>query len=389
MSGTHAVCPPSFLDTVVHCPGSLALSRANPQEETDATKEGTVAHHVAMQYAVASAHPDHEGPPRLGDIIDGIRVDAEMIAGAKMYAEALEGFDGIPEQYVPIWRMSPEKPASVDPATGEAIPVVGGTPDFWQYAENTRTLRVADYKYGHLYVEVYEMWQLIAYACGVIDMLVAQGRAHEFEIIVEFMLVQPRCYSADSPVRTWTTSAQNLRSYINRAKAAVEDALAPNPKTKAGTHCLFCPARGICKTAHVAGTAIIEYAGTVEAMSQNPHEIGLRLNLVNAAVTMLEGVATGLEEQALQMLRSGKTVPYFKVGYSQPRETWAKSVAEVSMLGALTGKKLTEEAYALTPKQAVKAGIPRDVIDKYAMTPHGKARLESDDLTMAARIFSK
>lgn len=389
MSGTHAVCPPSFLDTVVHCPGSLSLSRANPQPETDATKEGEVAHKVAMEYAVASAHPDHEGPPKLGDIIDGIRVDAEMIAGAKMYAEALEGFDGTPEQYVPIWRMSPEKPASIDPETGEATSVVGGTPDFWQYAENTRTLRITDYKYGHLYVEVYEMWQLIAYACGVIDMLVAQGRAHEFEIIVEFMLVQPRCYSADSPVRTWTTSAQNLRSYVNQAKAAVEDALAPNPKTKAGTHCLFCPARAFCKTAHVASTAILEYAGIVEAMSQNPHEIGLRLNLINAALTMLKGVATGLEEQALQMIRSGKTVPWFKIGYSQPRETWAKSVEEVHMLGVLSGKTLTKLDYAATPKQAVKLGIDRTVIDQYSVTPHGKARLESDDLTAAAKIFSK
>jgi hypothetical protein len=389
MSGAHAVAPPSFLDTIVHCHGALALSRANPQPETQATKEGEVAHKVAMLYALAASEQTVGRLVKLGEVIDGVRVDAEMIAGAKLYAEALEGFAGNPEQRIDIWRMSPEEPAYIDPETGEAVPVVFGTPDFWQYAENTKTLRITDYKYGHLYVDVFENWQLIAYACGIIDMLVAQYRALEFEIIVEFMIVQPRCYSADTPVRTWTTSAMNLRAQINQAKAAVEDALAPNPKTKAGTHCLFCPARGFCKTAHVASTAILEYAGTVEAMSQNPHEIGLRLNLINAALTMLKGVATGLEEQAMQMIQHGKVVPWFKIGHSQPRETWLKSVEEVAALGAITGKKLVTLDYAVAPKQAVKLGIDRAVISKYSHTPNGKARLESDDLTTAARIFNK
>lgn len=382
MSGVHAVAPPSFLDTIVHCPGSLALSRANPQAETDSTREGEVAHHVAMTVATG-------GIVALGQIIDGIRVDVEMIAGAKMYAEALEGFQGVAEQTIPIWRLCPAGAAgsTINKETGELVPVVFGTPDFWQYAENTRTLRITDYKYGHRYVEVHKNWQLIAYAVGVIDMLVEQHRALEIDIVVEFMIVQPRCYSADSPVRTWTTSAANLRVFANLAQSAVEDALAPNPKTKAGPHCLFCPARAICKTAHVASTAILEYAGTVEAMAQNPHEVGLRLNLINAALDILKGVATGLEEQAMQMLRTGKTVPYFKMGHSQPRETWAKSVEEVAALGTLTGKKLVALDYAVTPKQAVKLGVPRDVIDRYAVTPSGKARLEPDEHATAARVF--
>lgn len=381
----HAPVPPSFLDTIVHCHGSLALSRANPQPETEATKEGTVAHKLAMIYALAATNPNVSALPQLGNIIDGIRVDAEMIAGAKMYADALEGFAGNPEQTIPIRRIHQ---GVVDEETGEITEICFGTPDFWQYCYETKVLRITDYKYGHLYVEVHKNYQLMAYAAGVIDMLVKSGVA-EADIIVEFMIVQPRCYSADTPVRTWTTSATNLRPYINEASQAVADALAPNPKTKSGTHCLFCPARASCKTAHVASTAILEYAGTVEAMSQNPHEIGLRLNLINAAITMMKGVATGLEEQALQMIRTGKVVPWFKIGHSQPRETWSKSVAEVKGLGMIAGKVLTEETFAVTPKQAVKLGIPRTVIDKFSMTPPGKARLESDSLTDTAKIFQR
>lgn len=345
-----------------------------PQVDSDEAREGEAAHKIAMLVALnAQKNTGILAIPGIGTVFEGVRVTGEMIKGAEMYAEALEGFQGVPEQTIVIPRIHPTK--------------CFGTPDFWQYCRETKTLRITDYKFGHLYVEVFENWQLIAYAAGIIDMLVLQGLAHEFETIVEFMIVQPRCYSADTPVRTWTTSAQNLRAYINVAFAAVEDALGPNPKTKAGTHCLFCPARPICKTAHVASTAILQYAGTVEAMAQSGHEVGLRLALINDALTMLKAVQTGLEEQAISMLRNGKVVPFFKVGHSQPRETWIKPVGEVSALGMLYGKKLVTEDFAMTPKQAVAAGVPRAVIDKYATTPNGKARLERDELTETKKIF--
>jgi hypothetical protein len=371
MSGLHADVAPSFLATVVACHGSLALSRSVPDVTSDEAREGDVAHKVAMRAAMGEDVTQLFGVM----LVEGVRVTAEMIKGGEMYAEALEGFKGNPEQTIPIRRIHTTK--------------CYGTPDFWQYAANTKTLRITDYKFGHLYVEVFENWQLMAYAAGIIDMLVVEAGVLEFETIVEFMIVQPRCYSADTPVRTWTTTAQNLWAYINQAHAAVEDALGPDPKTKAGTHCLFCPARPMCKTAHVASTAILQYSGTVEAMAQNGHEVGLRLALINDALTMLKAVQTGLEEQALSMLRNGKVVPFFGVGYSKPRETWAKPVAEVAALGALTGKTLTKIDYAVTPKQAVALGVPRAIVDKYAYTPNGAARLERNTLTDTAKIFKK
>ena len=368
----HAVIAPSSLATIVECPGSLALSRANPQPESDSEKEGRIAHHVAMLYATAEPG-DHY--PVLADTIDGVRVTEEMIAGAKMYAEALEGFAGHAEQRVNIARIHPT--------------LCWGTPDFWQYSPATKVLRVTDYKFGFLYVDVFENWQLIAYAAGIIDELVASRQAAEFEIIVEFVIVQPRCYSADSPVRTWTTSATNLRPYVNRAFTAVAEALGENPPTKAGPHCLFCPGRAICNTAHKASTAIIEYAGRVEALAHTPAELGLRLALIHTARKMLEGLETGLEAQAMARIRKGESVPYFKIGYTKPRQQWTKPVAEVKLLGQMAKVALTEETYAMTPKQAIAAGIDAAVINAYSSTPHGSAKLVPDDLTNAARIFKK
>lgn len=370
----HAVIAPSSLARIVQCPGSLTLCQPYENVVTPQSHEGTVAHHVAMLFAMGAIDVTIT-KPELNNEIDGVRVDVEMIDGAKMYAEALEGFAGNPEQTIEIPRVHPT--------------LCFGTPDFWQYSKNTRTLRITDYKYGHGYVEVFENYQLIAYAAGILDKLAAEGVLLEFETVVEFMLVQPRCYSADSPVRTWTTSAPNLRALINLAHNRGADALGPNPECVTGPECLHCPARANCDTANKAAAALIQFAGRAEALSQTGAEMGVRLNLINAAITMLKAVGSGLEEQVIAMLRKGETVPHFKVDYSKPRETWAKSVAEVKLLGQLSGVVLVKDDYDLTPKQAVKAGIDRKVIDRYSFTPNGAAKLVPDKLSTHARIFKK
>lgn len=374
----HAKIAPSSLARLVQCPGSLKLCEPYENVETDASREGTAAHHVAMMYAIAMdtafAPSGINEVPKVGDTLLGVLVDAEMVAGAKMYAEALEGFAGNPEQTIPIPRIHETQ--------------CFGTPDFWQYAPSTKTLRITDYKYGHGYVEVYENFQLAAYAAGVIDMLAARGDLLEFETIVEFMIVQPRCYSADSPIRTWRTSAGNLRALVNMAANATEDALGSDPMCRTGPECLHCPARANCDTAARAGSALVQFAGRAEAVAQTGADMGTRLNLINAAIVMLKAVSTGLEEQIIATIRAGKTVPHFKLGSTNPRETWAKPVGDVAMLGALYGKVLVEPTYAMTPKQAVKAGIDRAVIDKYSFTPNGSAKLEPVKSADVARIFN-
>jgi len=373
----HAVIAPSSLARLVQCPGSLKLCEPYADVQTDASREGTAAHHVAMLYAlaVAEGHGIAEGLPAIGDTVLGVRVDAEMIAGAKMYAEALEGFAGNPEQTIPIPRVHATE--------------CFGTPDFWQYSPVTRTLRITDFKYGHGYVEVFENFQLAAYAAGILDMLAERHELLEFETVVEFMIVQPRCYSADSPVRTWTTSATNLRVLVNLAHAAAEAALGPNPQCKTGPECLHCDARANCETASRAGAALIEFAGRAEAVAQTGADMGVRLNLINAALMMLKAIGSGLEEQIIATLRAGKPVPHFSIGYSQPRETWNKPVSEVKILGVLSGIPLTEETYACTPKQAVTKGIDRVVVSKYSHTPNGSTKLVPVKSADIARIFSK
>jgi hypothetical protein len=376
METQHAPIAPSSLARTVQCPGWIqASAKLPPQAPTPHTLGGEAAHWVAFIYVLNGTMP------KVGDKCpNGVTVDDEMIEGALMYAEALEGLNGVPETTIEIDRIHEQ---------------CWGTPDFWQYSPATKTLRVTDYKFGHDYVEVFENWQLMAYAVGLVDYLVKTQGALEFEIKIELLLVQPRCYHPDGPVRSWTTSAPKLRAMANIARAAAEDALGPNPKTKTGPECLHCPVRANCETANKAGSALIEWAGKVEVMPLNGHEVGLRLRLVQQARAMLKALETGLEEQAMSMLRAGKQVPFYKVGYSNPRETWNPGViGQVKALQSLLpplkgGAKLTEEAFALTPKQAIKAGVPADIVRKYSTTPNGAAKLVIDDTVKYAKIFQR
>lgn len=376
MSERHAVISPSKLHRIVKCPGSVVMCKPYANKPPrPAAAEGTAGHWVAWIAACcAQGDPPFDAPfwpLKIGDKApNGIAVDQDMLDGAEMHVDALEGFNGTAETWVDIPRIHAE---------------CGGTPDFWQWNPATKTLRVVDYKYGMRYVEVFENEQLCAYAAGLMDQL----GLHDQDVIVELMIVQPRCFHVDGPVRTWKASAAMLRAGINQCANAAEEALGPNPRTKSGTHCIDCEAAQDCKTLHIAGQTVLEFAGSVEAMSCNADEVGVRLTQINAGLGILRALRDGLEEQALGMLRTGKNVTNWGTGTTKPREVWNTPVATLKALGSMYGVALTEEVPAMTPKQAIKRKIPDTVVRKISVTPTGTIKLVADDTKRTRKLFQK
>jgi Protein of unknown function (DUF2800) len=367
----HAVIAPSKLHRIVPCPGSVTLERPfDSKPQSEAAAEGDAGHFVAW-CAVLYAMKRIDALPVVGDKCpNGLAVDQDMLDGAEMYVDALEGFDGTAETRVEIPRVH-EK--------------CFGTPDFWQWNPATKTLRVTDYKYGRRYVEVFENYQLAAYACGLIDQL----NLNDQDLIVEFLLVQPRCYHPDGPVREWRTSGTRLRPLVNICASAADEALGPNPKTKTGGHCVDCTAAAVCKTLHIAGQSVLEFSGEVEAMACNADEVGVRLAQIVQARDLLKALADGLEEQALGMIRLGKSVTNWGIDFTKPRQNWNVPVATVKALGEMYGVALTEETFAMTPKQAIKRKIPEAIINKVSVTPTGTPKLTLDSTVRTRKIFNK
>lgn len=371
MTDQHAPIAPSSLDRTVGCAGWIKQAEGMVETPTAETIEGDAAHWVAL--AMAAGLPTEMLLNQMAP--NGVRIDEEMIEGGTMWVETLEGYPATPEERIAIERIHPT--------------ACWGTPDAWQHNPEIKMLRVADYKYGHKYVEVFENWQLIAYALG----LIAKLGLRDFETILELVLVQPRCYHPDGPVRKWVVGGEKLRALANIAEAAAHEALSENPKTKSGPHCLFCPARHSCQTLQKTTGNFADFAGVADPMLTSSLDVGRELRLVNTALNRLEARQTGLQEQALALLKAGKVVPFFQLEESQARQDWTATPAEV--LNAVGLLKLPPEAIArlskppalITPKQAIKLGVPADVVKLYSETPRGTLRVKPLDDVKARKIF--
>jgi Protein of unknown function (DUF2800) len=376
MSGTHARFAPSAFHLTVPCPGSVALQEKVPaQPETDEEAEGTAAHWIATEAASGRVHPiGHKFT------LDGREwtVDLDMFGGARMFAHACGGAGGTlrVEEPVGMARFHPTD--------------CWGRPDAFRYFASTQpgepnVLRIPEYKYGHRFVEVFENLQMIGYAEGVIELL----RLDDQNLTVQFIIVQPRAYHREGPVRMWKVAASELRPLMNKIIAAIDLAQQPDPPTETGTHCLDCKARANCKTLQYAVANVVDFSGSAEIVNL-PHEaMGQELRILADARQRLEARYTGLAQQVESLMRNGMAVPFWKLEPGRANLAWKAdtTVEEVAGLGELLGVELRKPAALITPTQATALGIDGAVISQYAERPTPGLSLKPDSTTAARKIF--
>lgn len=369
MAGQHSIFPPSAMDIIAHCGGSVRLSEPYlDAPDTPEAAEGTAAHWVAFEIA------QNMNQVAAGTIApNGVMVDDDMIEGAELWANVIrKNFSIVQYAETPI-----------------AIPRIHsqcwGTPDYFTYNPVLRKLRVIDYKYGHMYVEVFENLQLTAYTAGILDYIGLDDQATE----VEFIIVQPRCFHPEGTVRRWSTMAYNLRGLINQMSYRCEMALRDDVQCATGTHCQFCLGRIDCKTLLMTADSIADFVGTAERFNMGPLEIGRELRILDDADNRLQSRRTALQAQALAFLQQGKAVPFYHIEHTKPRRRWKAPVEDVVTLGEVLGIELRKPDVALiTPTQAIARGIDEAVITEYADYPPGSPKLAADNSTNYRKVFS-
>src|SRR5690606_2452528 len=230
-----------------------------------------------------------------------------------------------------------------------------GTPDgagVVDILEENGELHVVDYKFGHLEVSPVENWQLLSYARGILDRLQFDGAAEQ-HIRIFLHIVQPRCYSAGGPIRTWQTTAGDARAQWNRLRHAAHDALGPSPRFKTGEHCKYCPARRACPTLKRQTAGFMDEADWASGIEIPADQVGLELFFVERSIAQLTARATGLREQVEANLRADQSIPGWCMEPGQSRTQWAAPLTEVHDLGDMMGVDL-RRLDAPTPKQAIK-----------------------------------
>lgn len=383
---------PSGLALLVKCAASAKLQASVPLlPPTEEELEGEVAHHVAMRYAMGNGSKLPVGSKVLNKGREWT-VDLDMVTGAKIYERAITGgYDLRLEDPVSIPRIHPK---------------FGGTPDAWHFLPNhvfpaelglprapVKLLRVADYKYGHRFVEVFENYQLSAYTAGVMQRLNLTD--NDTDLWVELILVQPRSYHHEGPVRVWRGPAHMLRSTINVAHNRVHEAWGDNPIAATSDQCIDCKARHACKTLQHATNAFIDFSSTGELVEMPADAMGQELAMVEDAIKRLEARATGLAAQAEALLRQGKPIAFYHMTPGLSRRVYKDdvNVDEVVGLGDLLGidlrKPQTLKDSLVTPTQAIALGVDEATMKSYSYRPPAAYKLTRDDALIARKVFSK
>lgn len=367
----HAPLPPSGASRWVPCPGSIKLEALYPEvEQTEEQREGEAAHWAVEQ--VLGGHLIDVG------VIAPNRwvLDQDMVDGAELMRQA------IPERLRPLVHVESRVSMS------ERIhPGNWGTPDAWCYDAAARTIYLWDYKYGHGFVDVFENLQLADYGAGVRQTLGLNG-LDELNHRVEFFIVQPRCWHKEGHVRRWSCQLSDLRVLWNQLQMSAETAMGENPPVNPGPHCKDCRARHACPgllkdVSHIA--TVFENAVPMELPD---NALAYEVRHLRKLQEKLEARLTGLEADALSRLRQSKVLPGLGLESKPSALAWKVPDDVVIQFGQIYGVNLAKPAAAITPTQALKAGVTEAAINTVAERHPTAPKLVLTDPKQMRRIFS-
>ena len=372
---THAPLSPSAAPVWSICGGSINM----PGERADSASsmEGTAAHEVTANVMWGES-------VRAGSITtNGICVTREMIEGAEMFAEAfpMDILRQVSQSATYEYRAgvcyieSPVKCPAIHPQCY-------GTPDAWYILD--KCIYVKDYKFGFNYVDAFENEQGVAYIAGVLDTL----ELHDDDFRFEFTIVQPRCYSGEGPVRTWSGKVVDLRPHIDRLRNAAARAFAGDAPLLAGSHCKYCPAQWQCPAQQRAMTDAFAVAHAVLPAPMGHGDMAVALRFIDAAIVTLKSMQSSISEEAIAVIRSGGSIPGFGLEAGRGKLDWNEnvSVEEIIAMGQMVGCNLSK-AGTVTPTQAKKLGVDTSVISLYSSHNSGALKLTQTDESMTRRIF--
>lgn len=395
MSGAHSLIAPSGANIWGKEGGCTAyplMVQTFPEEETPESREGEAGHELAARLVLETATRGSISPVLRSTLVgtpaaNGELFTDEMFDGAELYANRLGEetkkrgiFGGV--------NIGIEKPVKAP----QIHPLSEGTPDFKLWDPRALELIVADYKSGYEAVEVFENYQLINYAAGLIHELQLSGLDDQY-ITVIFLIIQPRAMHRKGPIREWRVKLSDLRGDINILHAKAHQALGPNAECHSGDHCKHCPGRHACEAAIHAGMSLYEVTSRPLPMNISIEALGLQLAIVDRAVKQLEYLRTGLSTQVEQHIRSGKLVPFWGTEPTFGRMKWSRPVAEVAALGKAmsTPEKsfnLLKPPEAITPKQAIALGLDESVVRAFSETPRTGLKLVPDNGNKAKQVFN-
>jgi hypothetical protein len=252
----HSPLGPSASERWLNCSGSVLLTKDMPNPDSRYAAEGNAAHTLSEWCRVQQVDASiFRGQILKVDNYE-FEVNQEFIDGVNDFCEYVEQLPGIPMYEVRVhydaW-----------------VPAGFGTMDDGRLGE--KLAYVTDLKFGKgVQVWAEDNPQLKLYALGLY---------HDYRWLYEFDtfklgVVQPRLNHIDE----WEIRLPELLEWANDVvRPTAEIAMKPGAPLKAGDHCMFCPAKRVCKTRAKYLTEVV-YGGDFENLDAPGNEALLLTN---------------------------------------------------------------------------------------------------------------
>lgn len=345
----HALLSASSAHRWLECPPSAVAAEAYPSQDTEFTREGTLAHEVAEWVArVVVEKNRRDWPGRTAAWVEGVKPEGathEMVDCANEYAdyilEQIKSDDAMVllEQRVDF---SPWVPDGF--GTCDCIII------------QNDVLTIIDYKYGQgVAVSATDNPQMKLYALGALN---DYGFALDVTR-VEMHIFQPRINNVSKD----TQEVDDLLAWAEKTVRPIAQKAAKGKGTySAGEHCRFCPHAGRCRKLAQTCTEYVETHDLRVAMPVlAPHEVADVLRMEPLISLWIKRV----KDQALTSLLNGQEIPGYKVvegklgnrkwsdelkvaaaldaaGYSREDYTETKLCSPAAMDKAIGKKKVAE-----------------------------------------------
>lgn len=305
----HALLSASSAARWLACPPSAVAAEAYPNEGTDYTREGTLAHEVAELIASGRFKPE--------DIAvggDGNPVTQEMLDCAEGYAEYILEQTKSPAAVVLLEQRVDFSPWVPDGfGTADCIIIQGNEMD------------VIDYKFGKgVAVSAEDNPQMKLYGLGALNEF---GFAYDVEK-VRLHIYQPRINN----VSVFELTADELQTWGEKTVKPIAQKAAKGKGTyKAGEHCRFCPHAGKCRTLTKTCTEYVQTRGMKAPVQKlAPWEVADILAMEPVLNLWLKNV----KDQALTSMMNGEEIPGYKVVAGRGSRAWTDELQVVDALKA-------------------------------------------------------
>ena len=374
----HSRLSPSAASRWVACPGSVTLSERYPEppgSSSESAAEGTASHWVGEQLLLGKPAPAPGTPcPE-----NGVILTMEMIDGAYEYASTVRS---AAEGVVPT-QLHVEDRLTINRVHAECF----GTVDCWFYVPYRQELHIWDYKFGWQTVEPRENWQLICYAAGAMDAMGVDGQADQ-HLTVVLHIVQPRPHHQMGTHREWRVSGSDLRAHINTLRHAATLALGDTPAVCSGPHCKYCRARHACPALGQGAMIAVDYICQAQPDDLSPAAMALEYRVLSRVAELVKARLSGHEARMIGTIQAGGSVPGYSVESGWGRLAWTRPIEEVLALGDMMGVAMAAPATAITPVQAGKLGLSKELLAAYAGKEKTGLKLVAVQESKAALAFA-